>query len=188
VFGLRAGGRPAAWLLSCRVPPPCCRSPFSPCCSGSWASSEVLAVFLVAWPVSLGGLPGSWFRLPGLAWRPRRYLDPGSRQHRRGRRRCPPGADLSFLPFYFTSGIPGLLPLRAARCACWMRPGGAPLPLPVCPLLGLLCFGCAAVPVAGALAAPASLRVSEFRQLLLGAQRARAGGSVTLDFAQLRGA
>ncbi len=49
-----------------------------------------------------------------------------------------------------------------------------PLPLPVCPLLGLLCFGCAAVPVAVALAAPASLRVSEFRQLplgVLGAQR-----------------
>jgi hypothetical protein len=27
------------------------------------------------------------------------YLDPGSGQHRRGRRRWPPGADLSFLPF-----------------------------------------------------------------------------------------
>jgi hypothetical protein len=92
------------------------------------------------------------------------------------------------LTFLSSSLIPGLLPLRAARCACWMRPGGAPLPLPVCPLLGLLCFGCAAVPVAGALAVPASLRVSQFRQLLLGAQRARAGSSVTLVFARLRGA
>jgi hypothetical protein len=34
----------------------------------------------------------------------------------------------------------------------------------------------------------ASLRASEFRQLLLGAQRARAGSSVTFVFAQLRGA
>jgi hypothetical protein len=33
-----------------------------------------------------------------------------------------------------------------------------------------------------------SLRASEFRQLLLGAQRARAGSSVTFVFAQLRGA
>ncbi len=56
----------------------------------------------------------------------------------------------------------------------------------VCPLLGLLCFGCAAVPVAGALAAPACLPVTEFRQLPLGSQRARAGSSVTLVFAQLR--
>ncbi len=56
-----------------------------------------------------------------------------------------------------------------------------------CPLLGLLCFGCAAVPAAAALGAPASLPVSEFWQLPLGAQRARAGSSVTLVFAQLRG-
>jgi hypothetical protein len=76
----------------------------------------------------------------------------------------------------------------AARCACWMRPGGVPLPLPVCPLLGLLCSGCAAVPVANALAAPVSLPVSGYRELPLGAQRARAGSSVTLVFAQLRGA
>ncbi len=69
----------------------------------------------------------------------------------------------------------------AARRACWMRPGGAPLPLLVCPLLGLLCCGCAAVPVAGALAAPASLSVSEFRQLPLGAQRAQRAARLHAD-------
>jgi hypothetical protein len=93
-------------------------------------------------------------------------------------------------PASFLLGVPLLHALGRGREALgtWMRPGGAPLPLPVCPLLGLLCFGCAAVPVAGALAAPASLRASDLRQLLLGARRARAGSSVTFVFAQLRGA
>jgi hypothetical protein len=56
---------------------------------------------------------------------------------------------------------------------------------------GAACDKCAdgyGAPVFGYWESTTSLRASAFRQLLLGAQRARAGSSVTFVFAQLRGA
>jgi hypothetical protein len=63
-----------------------------------------------------------------------------------------------------------------------------PLPLPVCPLLGPALLWLRWCACRWRARRVASLPVSEFRQLPLVAQRARAGSSVTLAFAQLRGA